>query len=137
MPRKWDMDRKPTLWERVYGSAFSLVIFIVAAGFTYAASIPFWKSKEAALGGVAVFAVSVVFLLGSGVLLSRVVFGVARKPSSLATLITGYIIIGMSVVALVLSVAGFGNSFYLVGVGVTGIAGGISLVSQAKRLGRS
>ncbi|MDQ2078545.1 hypothetical protein [Marinimicrobium sp. ABcell2] len=137
MSRKWGMDRKPTLWERVYGSAFSLVIFIVAAAFTYAASIPFWKSKEVPPGSIAVFAVAVVFLLGSGVLFSRAMFGVARKPSSLAILITGYIIIGMSVVALVLSVAGFGNSFYLVGVGLTGIAGGISIVSQSKRLGRS
>lgn len=137
MSRKWDMDRKPTFWERIYGSALSLVIFIVAAVFTFAATISLWKSEELSPERIAVFAVTVGLFLGSGVLLSRMMFGVARKPSPLVIHITGYIIIGISVVALILTVAGFGNAFYLIGVGLTGIAGGATIVGQAKRLSRS
>ena len=134
--RKWNLDRVPTKWERIYGSALSILIFLLMGVFLYASCFPLmvdgtgnkpWGS----------FIVAMLLFVASGYLMLRVVLSKRRKPSPRAIVITGYIVGGMGCALLVMSVLGLGNTLYLASVGLTGLAGSIVIINQGRRSGNS
>mgnify|MGYP000139951801 CR=1 FL=1 len=133
---KWNLDRLPTKWERIYGSVFAILIFLVMSLFLYASSISL-INKEATEESWVTFAVAALLFIGSSFLLVRVVFGKRSKPSARAIIFTGYVIGAMCGFFLVVSVLGLGNSSYLAGVGLTGLAGSLLIIKQGKRRGNS
>jgi hypothetical protein len=134
---KWNIDRLPTKWERMYGSVFSVLIFVLMTVFLYASSLTLVSSEEITTNILVTFVVSALLFSGSGYLVLRVVFSKRRKPSARAIIITGYVIGVASCILLVLSILGFGNTPYLAGVGFAGLAGSSLIISKGKRRGNS
>lgn len=134
---KWNLDRLPTKWERIYGSIFSALIFVLMAVFLYASTIPLLSSEGATTNVLVSFVVSLLLFSGSGYLLLRVAFGKRSKPSPRAIIISGYVIGVASGILLAVSLFGLGNTPYLAGVGLTGLAGSSLIINQGKRRGNS
>lgn len=134
--KKWNIDRVPTKWERIYGSAFSLLIFLLMGLFLYVSSLALvrdaTKNKPWSL-----FVVAILLFAGSSYLMSRVVFSKRRKPTPRAIVFTGYIIGGVSCALLVMSILGLGNTPYLASTGLTGLAGSFVIINQGRRSGNS
>jgi len=134
---KWNLDRFPTKWERIYGSVFSILIFALMSIFLYASSLNLISSKEVTNNILVTFSVAALLFVGSGYLLLRVVFGKRRKPSAREIIITGYVIGTVSGILLVVSILGLGNTPYLAAVGFTGLAGSSLIINQGRRRGNS
>lgn len=128
---KWNLERPPTKWERIYGAAFSILIFVLMSLFLFASSSRLLE-EEANRSSWTTFSVAVLLFVGSGYLLFRVVFGKRRKLTSKTITVTGYAIGAMSCLMLVLSVLGLGNAAYLASIGFTGLAGSVVVIRQGK-----
>lgn len=133
---KWNLDRLPTKWERIYGSAFSILIFVLMSIFLYASSLSLIESKPSN-NVLATFLVALLLFIGSGYLLISVVFGKRKKPSATAIIVTGYVLGAASCMLLVVSVLGLGNTPYLAAIGFTGLAGSTLIIKQGKLGGNS
>ena len=133
---KWNLDRPPTKWERIYGSVFSILIFILMSLFLYASSLSIIE-KEITNTTLVTFLVAVLLFIGSGYLLVRVVFGKRKKPSAKAIIITGYVLGASSCMLLVASVFGLSNTPFLAATGFSGLVGSSLIISQGKRRGNS
>jgi divalent metal cation (Fe/Co/Zn/Cd) transporter len=134
---KWNMNRIPTRWERIYGSFFSIIIFVLMTLFLYASFLRFIKSEEVSKNSLITLCVAVLLFAGSGYLLLRVALGKRRKPSARAIITTGYVLGATSCMLLILPVFGLGNTPYLLSTGFIGLAGSASIISQGKRRGSS
>ena len=133
---KWNLDRLPTKWERIYGSIFAILIFVLMSFFLYVSSLMLIE-KSYTNNILATFSVAALLFIGSCYLLVRVVFRKSRKPSLKTILITGYVI-GVAIsLLLVVSLFGFENSIYLAGIGFTGLAGSSLIIKNGNRRGKS
>lgn len=132
---KWNLDRVPSKGERIYGSLFSLLIFMLMCLFLYVSSLRLIESKENSNNILVTFCVAALLFLGSGYLLFRVAFGKRRKPSARAIIITGYVLAAASCMLLILSVFGLGGTPFLAGAGFMGLAGSSLIISRGMRRG--
>ena len=128
---KWDLDRLPTKWERIYGSTFSILVFVLMSLYLYASYLSLVEG-EITNSILFNFLIAVLLFAGSGYLLVRVAFGKRRRPSAKAIVITGYVIGVTSCLLLALSVLGVGDSPYLTRFGLNGLAGSILVIKQGK-----
>jgi len=127
---KWNINRSPTKWDHIYGSIFSIIIFIKITLLLYGFTLGIFE-KDATENAWISFLVTVILFIGSGVLMFRVVFGRRRKPSIKAIKITGYIIAAMSVLLITLAIMGKGPALYLASLGFTGLAGSSVIIKRS------
>jgi len=134
----WNLNRAPTKWEHIFGSVFSILIFLVMGLFLYAISLALMDDDVLnRLWGT--FIIAILLFTGSGYFMLRVIFCKCRNLnlSPQAIVLTGYIIGGISCALLALSILGLGNTPYLASFGLTGLAGSSVIIHQGKRGGNS
>jgi hypothetical protein len=134
---KWNLDREPTKWERIYGSFFSLLVFVLTSTFLYYSSSQLIVGEGVSKQALLIFVVANLFFVGSTYLLWRVAFTRRQKPSQFAIATIGYVIGGLSCIFLVLVAVGLGNTPYLASIALTGLSGSAVILSKGKRRGRS
>ncbi len=134
--RKWNLDRVPTKWERIHGSALSILIFLLMGVFLYASFLALMVDGAGNKPWGSII-VAMLLFVASGYLMLRVVFSKRRKPCPRAIVIAGYIIGGMGCALLVMSVLGLGNTPYIASTGLTGLAGSIVIITQGRHRGNS
>ena len=134
---KWDLNRRPNRWERVYGSVLSFVVFLIMLAFLGYSISYLMTTEEVSNQGAVIFVLASLCFIASTYLCWRVMFTKAQKPSPLIVMIAGFIIFGLSCTCLLLAVfvlgASQGQNIIIMSIGLIGLAGSITIITKQKR----
>lgn len=134
---KWNLDRKPTKRERIFGSVLSAVILVFVSTVFYFYARYFFESGRFSMPILSGFIVGCLVCLGTAVLLYRVAFSKPRKLSRNERLRVGYFFVAFAVVmfliAFFVDTSDLQARLKALGIGCTGLAGGLTVLQKAKQ----
>lgn len=119
----WDLNRLPTAKEKILGTILSGVILVLFSSVLYVTGSIYYIEEPASRRVFPIY-LAIVFFLGALILFIRIVFSKNRRPTKRAIRITAYVtlILCAAMITFPLLVGFTLQGFYMLAIGITGIA---------------